>query len=724
MILQNNELLYPDSIYEIPHNLINGYYLFASESASMHEARLHTYETYPPKSWHTCWQGHFGCAHVRHPNKYIRLEKGTAVYYGEKPFELYEVLNAANFNDECFHQSGITVMDNIVCRIKVMQRKKKPQLYHGDCTIEIFDQYVFSINDHICWGGIIENHSFKSYNNVIIALYDDINQKECVFEKSEFNDGTFSVEHNPVRVLRVSKHDFFTIMLPNDIENGKFSISWLQPNSSKMKCFPFYMSIDEVYKEKYERLAEVILEYNNLGLELDTKKEFEKFSKAPDLAEYCIGFLSEQITKYSYFLRKKLDKNKRFTFHVGASYDKKYYCAAKLADLSVDIKINQNRTVYYVTFDGTQIEEIDLMYYNLASLFNTNKEYMVEISTYLKENLFFANLQASINSYIGDLEDQFGYSSVVRNSILISIIKSINKNKRRKLNKLYSDMTKENRVNVKWSSEYKLFDLISKYVNDAIYQYRAVWLGQQSFDIFLPSNNIAIEYQGLQHFEAVEVFGGQDALERNIYRDDKKRKISSEHGIIVLDWKYDLPINVDNVFSFLQENKISFTSRNGVSVNNNTAGVPIDMAPIRIIGLCKKNGTNSSQFFIKQYSTNGDFIADHSSYEEASRAAAVSKQQVQNAIRGSAKTAGGYQWRKLLYEDANNYDLPIEPIRIDSTAKAVYQISSDGKVIAAHESIKKASKSIGVSSNGIRRVLNGTRKTSGGFFWAYKKTIE
>ena len=35
------------------------------------------------------------------------------------------------------------------------------------------------------------------------------------------------------------------------------------------------------------------------------------------------------------------------------------------------------------------------------------------------------------------------------------------------------------------------------------------WLGQQHLDIYFPYKNIAIEYQGLQHQEPVEFFGGK-----------------------------------------------------------------------------------------------------------------------------------------------------------------------------------------------------------------------
>lgn len=58
--------------------------------------------------------------------------------------------------------------------------------------------------------------------------------------------------------------------------------------------------------------------------------------------------------------------------------------------------------------------------------------------------------------------------------------------------------------------EFLLFSLVHDSYGDAIYQYRTQWLGAQSLDVFIPSLNIGIEYQGRQHYEAIEYFGGSD----------------------------------------------------------------------------------------------------------------------------------------------------------------------------------------------------------------------
>lgn len=48
------------------------------------------------------------------------------------------------------------------------------------------------------------------------------------------------------------------------------------------------------------------------------------------------------------------------------------------------------------------------------------------------------------------------------------------------------------------------------------------WLGRQSLDFFIPDYNIAIECQGIQHFEPLDFFGGESSLGEIVKRDNRK----------------------------------------------------------------------------------------------------------------------------------------------------------------------------------------------------------
>lgn len=62
-------------------------------------------------------------------------------------------------------------------------------------------------------------------------------------------------------------------------------------------------------------------------------------------------------------------------------------------------------------------------------------------------------------------------------------------------------------------------------------QKRFEWLGKQTLDFYLPQYNIAIECQGIQHFEPIEHFGGEDALFETMQRDEKKLHLCEKNGL-------------------------------------------------------------------------------------------------------------------------------------------------------------------------------------------------
>lgn len=61
--------------------------------------------------------------------------------------------------------------------------------------------------------------------------------------------------------------------------------------------------------------------------------------------------------------------------------------------------------------------------------------------------------------------------------------------------------------------------------------YRNAWLGLQSLDFFIESKKIAIEVQGIEHFEANEYFGGEKGLKNNIERDERKKTLCEKKHV-------------------------------------------------------------------------------------------------------------------------------------------------------------------------------------------------
>ena len=78
-------------------------------------------------------------------------------------------------------------------------------------------------------------------------------------------------------------------------------------------------------------------------------------------------------------------------------------------------------------------------------------------------------------------------------------------------------------IDARWINEFTLYNEIKKHYPNTIYQYRSDWLGLQSIDIFIPDLQIGIEYQGAQHYEPIEYFGGEEGLRYRKELDRKKK---------------------------------------------------------------------------------------------------------------------------------------------------------------------------------------------------------
>ncbi|MBQ9910045.1 MAG: hypothetical protein IJM50_00820 [Lachnospiraceae bacterium] len=118
--------------------------------------------------------------------------------------------------------------------------------------------------------------------------------------------------------------------------------------------------------------------------------------------------------------------------------------------------------------------------------------------------------------------------------------------------KIRTKLTEEGVIRPKWKHELTLFKLVREQYPDTLYQYRPEWLGRQSLDMFIPSVQTAIEYQGVQHYAPVSFFGGEEALERRKALDEKKKQQCSRQGVRLIEWPYDLDPTAANLNRILK----------------------------------------------------------------------------------------------------------------------------------------------------------------------------
>lgn len=100
------------------------------------------------------------------------------------------------------------------------------------------------------------------------------------------------------------------------------------------------------------------------------------------------------------------------------------------------------------------------------------------------------------------------------------------------------------RIGERFVSETILFKTVAFLLNEheVIHHYRADWLARQELDIFVPSLNLAIEYQGEQHFLPIEAWGGESALEMTQQRDEEKKRRCAKKGVQLLYFDHTMEL--------------------------------------------------------------------------------------------------------------------------------------------------------------------------------------
>ncbi|MDD4642715.1 MAG: hypothetical protein PHG99_04335 [Erysipelotrichaceae bacterium] len=119
----------------------------------------------------------------------------------------------------------------------------------------------------------------------------------------------------------------------------------------------------------------------------------------------------------------------------------------------------------------------------------------------------------------------------------------------------------DGKLTPRWINEFSLYSISVYFFPDSIYQYRSSWLERQSIDIFIPSFKIGIEYQGEQHYSAVDYFGGENAYEYTKDRDERKKLLCELNGVKLIEWSYTLKVTTNNFIDIFKSLGINLSSK-------------------------------------------------------------------------------------------------------------------------------------------------------------------
>ena len=114
-----------------------------------------------------------------------------------------------------------------------------------------------------------------------------------------------------------------------------------------------------------------------------------------------------------------------------------------------------------------------------------------------------------------------------------------------------------------WANETLLFSIIRSIFTDFndsefIRHYRPNWLEGLELDIYIKRLNLGVEYNGQQHYNPIEYFGGLDSHREQVERDRRKARLCKERGLNLLIVKYDEPLKVNYIKDRLSSLGIDF----------------------------------------------------------------------------------------------------------------------------------------------------------------------
>ena len=217
------------------------------------------------------------------------------------------------------------------------------------------------------------------------------------------------------------------------------------------------------------------------------------------------------------------------------------------------IENEQNASFFYqfINPNGKQITRSNYLS-NLYCFFVTNGKFDLENLDYykklfLRESDFYEYRKLDTTIYIE--AGIFYQLPLIITKSIISQIKIILRDCENTLRKRRNMPL----IGEGWISETDLFYKIKEkfLYYKVVHSAKPNWLGRQHLDIYIEELNIGIEYQGKQHFEPVDFFGGEESFIKNIERDLRKKQLCEENDCLLIYVLEDY--NIEEIFEIIKE---------------------------------------------------------------------------------------------------------------------------------------------------------------------------
>lgn len=389
---------------------------------------------------------------------------------------------------------------------------------------------------------VSKNFYFKFYNFKSVLDFIESNKQYIKLKRKTFNDDIDLSEYN----LDLNIENFYRVLLfelsygfsKNELSEYEFlnksyfiiekfnkiffrNILYKENNKFRLD---FYRDLYRI-KGKYDFVLNLLrldlinvdfstihdVEHNLETRVLNASSLFNNFGLKSELNQ----FIQENINDFSIFIDKKIE------------------------DL-----YNNNHSFFYSLFSKNKdIKSINKEFpkNGISRSYFYSKLKKEPCSLYLKVRNKFPSEHKIIYSGKGDFynSNEISFNSFLENLIL-EIFSSIIYESQNE----YRNSKGIPNIGEGWVSETNLFYELKKYFVDynVIHHGKPKWLGLQHVDIWFPKYNIGIEYQGKQHDEPIEFFGGEESFKKNKERDKRKKELFKENNSTLIEVRegYDL----------------------------------------------------------------------------------------------------------------------------------------------------------------------------------------
>lgn len=165
--------------------------------------------------------------------------------------------------------------------------------------------------------------------------------------------------------------------------------------------------------------------------------------------------------------------------------------------------------------------------------------------------------QPSTNKFCSDMYArsifEIKYGAYVRKRMIELKLDSYDVADEKELEIIANNMVREElgfpAIGEKWITETELYRIIKALFQheEVIHHYRDKWLDGLELDIYIPGKKLGIEYHGIQHFEAIDVWGGEEGLNMTQERDKKKIRRCETNNVKLICFTYEDDISTRNV---------------------------------------------------------------------------------------------------------------------------------------------------------------------------------